>query len=83
MVTIHRERGFKVVLYPGDKEHTPPHVHVFRGDEEVKIALGDEETAPWIREVLGMKKPNAKRALEIVEEHQQRFLETWRKYHGA
>lgn len=53
MVTLHRERGFQVVLYPGDKEHSPPHVHVFHGDEEVKIALGDEETAPWIWQVLG------------------------------
>ena len=83
MVTIHRERGFQVVLYPGDREHTPPHVHVFHGDEEVKIALGDEETAPWIWEVMGMKKPDTRRALEIVEEHQQPFLEAWRKYHGA
>ena len=82
MVTIHRARGFRVVLYPGDKEHTPPHVHIFHGDPEVIIALGDEETAPWIREVMGMKKPDARRALQIVEEHQERFLETWRKYHG-
>ncbi len=83
MVTIHRERGFDVVLYPGDKEHSPPHVHVFYGDEEVKIALGDEETAPWVWQVLEMRKPNARRALEIVEDHQERFLEIWRRYHGA
>jgi hypothetical protein len=66
MVTIHRERGFEVILYPGDREHTPPHVYVFYGDEEVNIGLGDEDTAPWIREVLEMRKPNVRRALEIV-----------------
>lgn len=82
MVTLHLERGFQVILYPGDREHTPPHVHVFYGDEEIKIVLGDEETAPWISEVFGMRKPNAKRALRIVEEHQGSFLEAWRKYHG-
>lgn len=83
MVTIHRERGFEVILYPGDREHTPPHVHVFYGDEEVNIGLGDEDTAPWIREVLEMRKPNVRRALEIVEENQESFLAIWRKYHGA
>lgn len=83
MVTIHRERGFSVVLYPGDREHTPPHVHVFYGDEEVKIALGDDETAPWIWEVLEMRRPNVARALTIVEGHQEAFLAQWRKYHGA
>lgn len=83
MVSIHRERGFEVVLYPGDKEHSPPHVHIFYGDEEVKIALGDEETAPWVWEVLEMRKPNVARALRIVEEHQEGFLAHWRKYHGA
>jgi hypothetical protein len=71
------------VLYPGDKEHTPPHVHVFHGDEEAKIALGDEETAPWVWEVLEMRKPNVARALRIVEEHQEAFLAQWRKYHGS
>jgi Domain of unknown function (DUF4160) len=75
MVKIHRERGFEVVLYPGDKEHTPPHVHIFYGDEEVKIALGDEDTAPWVWEV--------SRALVIVEDYQESFLANWRKYHGA
>lgn len=83
MVKIHRERGFDVVLYPGDKEHTPPHVHIFYGDEEVKIALGDEETAPWIWEVIRMKTPNVARALVIAEDHQEAFLAQWRKYHGS
>lgn len=75
--------GFRSSSIPGDREHTPPHVHVFHGDEEVKIPLGDEETAPWIMQVMDMKKPSVRRALEIVEEHQERFLEIWRKYHGA
>jgi hypothetical protein len=83
MVTILREHGFHVVLYPGYREHTPPHVHIFYGGEEAKIALGAEDTAPWVWQVMAMKKPNARRALAIVEEHQERFLEIWRKYHGT
>ena len=57
-------------------------MHVFRGDDEVKIALGDEETAPWVWQVLRMRKPDVRRALVIVEEHQEQFLEIWRTYHG-
>jgi hypothetical protein len=82
MVKIHRERGFDVVLYPGDKEHSPPHVHVFYGDEEVKIALGDANTPPRVYEVVRMRTPNIPRALDIVEDHQESFLARWRKYHG-
>ena len=58
-------------------------MHVFYGDEEVKIALGDEETAPWVSEVLEMRKPNVARALTIVEDHQEAFLAHRRKYHGS
>jgi hypothetical protein len=83
MATIHRERGFDVMLYPGDKEHTPPHVHIFYGDEEVKIALGDEDTRPWVWEVIRMRTPNVTRALDIVDDHQASFLVHWRKYHGS
>lgn len=83
MVKIHRERGFDVVLYPGDKEHTPPHVHIFYGDEEVKIALGNEDTRPWVYEVIRMRAPNIPRALDIVDDHQEAFLAHWRKYHGS
>jgi hypothetical protein len=49
----------------------------------VKIALGDEDTAPWVWQVIEMRKPNISRALTIVEDHQEAFLAHWRKYHGS
>lgn len=83
MVTIHREFGFRVVVYPGDREHRPPHVHVFNAEGEAKIALGDAETAPSVMLVAGMRKPDVREALRIVEEHQEAFLARWRHYHGT
>lgn len=42
MVTVHREGGFRVVIFTDD--HEPAHVHVY-GDGTAKIALvGDEGT---------------------------------------
>jgi Domain of unknown function (DUF4160) len=37
MPTIIKQDGFRIVIWPND--HLPPHVHVFKSDAEVKIAL--------------------------------------------
>ena len=37
MPTIIKEDGFRIVIWPND--HLPPHVHVFKGNAEVKIEL--------------------------------------------
>ncbi len=39
MPTVHREQGFRVVIYPND--HLPSHVHVQKGGGEARINLGD------------------------------------------
>ena len=71
-----------MVIYPGDREHMPPHVHIFNADGEVKVAIGDRDTAPSLMLVLGMRLPDARRALRIVEAHQETFLARWNEYHG-
>jgi hypothetical protein len=81
MPTIYREGSFRVVLYPGSREHGPPHVHVFDASGEVVVLLGDD-VGPALREVRGMREMGARRAVRIVEENQQAFLHHWRRYHG-
>jgi hypothetical protein len=83
MVTVHREFGFRVVIYPGAREHGPPHVHVFNADGEVKVSIGDADQAPRLLLVVGMRKPDAAHALRIVEARQETFLARWREYHGT
>lgn len=82
MVTVHREFGFRVVIYPSAREHGPPHVHVFNADGEAKVSIGDADEAPKLLLVVGMRKQDAARALRIVEARQETFLARWREYHG-
>lgn len=84
MVKLHEEGAFSVYVYSPPREHQPPHVHVecTRGGE-VLILLGDgESTAPSLWQNHHMKAVDARQALRIVEEHQQRFLSEWRRLHG-
>jgi hypothetical protein len=83
MVTVHREFRFRVVIYPGRREHGPPHVHVFNADGEAKVSIGDVDEAPALLLVVGMRRRDAVRALRIVEERQETFLARWRDYHGS
>jgi hypothetical protein len=79
MSTVLRINGFKVRIRTND--HPPPHVHVFKGDGQIKINIGSEtEPAEMVR-VWGMTRSDAKRALAIVEENKMYLLGNWRKYH--
>ena len=84
MVLVHREDGFEVNVYAPPREHRPPHVHVECADGgEVLVKLGDEWTAPSLWRNHHMRDVDARKALRIVEEHQEDFLEDWRRLHGA
>jgi hypothetical protein len=82
MVRIHDEGPFTVYVYAPPREHRPPHVHVEcnRGGE-VRVRLGDEETAPSLWQNHHMSILDAREALRIVVEHQARFLAEWRMLH--
>lgn len=82
MPTIYRDGSFRVIVFPGSREHGPPHVHVFSATGEVVVLLGDDAVGPSFREVRGMREPDARRALRLVEANQQEFLREWRRYHG-
>lgn len=80
MPEVFREDGFSVVVYPAD--HIPPHVHVWKASGEVKILLGDAETAPSLDENLGMSKKDARRALTLVIENLAACRAKWEEIHG-
>ncbi|HEV2150480.1 MAG TPA: DUF4160 domain-containing protein [Longimicrobiaceae bacterium] len=64
------------------RDHDPPHVHVFRNRDVVKITLGDEDTASEVLEVRGMRDPDVIRAVRIVEANWRDFLERWDGIHA-
>jgi len=78
-VTIFRADGLRFVIFVDD--HEPAHVHVF-GDGEAKInllGLGGKPELIWAD---GMKRGDIRKAMKIVEEQQDAFLERWKNIHG-
>ncbi len=80
MPTLIRQDGFDIRMY--FDEHIPPHVHVFKAGGQAKIEIGNPEQLPSLISVQGMSAKDAKRAIEIVTEHQDKLLEQWEEFHG-
>ena len=79
MVTIHRAHGLRVIIFTDD--HEPAHVHVF-GDGQAKINLVGPDGAPVLVWVDSMKGNDVRRAMLLVRDHKQAFLDRWREIHG-
>lgn len=80
MPVIHREAGWSFVIYLDD--HPPPHVHAKRADGDVKVHLRGADDAPAVVRIRNVNDRDAWRALSIVHEYQDEFLEHWRLIHG-
>jgi hypothetical protein len=81
MPTVLRQQGFRVVIYPND--HLPSHVHVLKGNGEVRIDLGSEETPPVLMTISGkISDKDVAKAFCLVKEHQAELLAKWRKIHA-
>jgi hypothetical protein len=77
MPTVHREDGFRIVIWPND--HRPPHVHVFTASGEAVVELDPIS----VREYVGMKLGEVVRAVRIVEVHRKKLILAWEEIHGA
>jgi hypothetical protein len=76
MPTVLRQDGFEFVIYPND--HTPMHVHVFKGDGEAKINLSPVTVvAAW-----SLGKSDTRKAKRLTVENQDYLIEKWREIHG-
>lgn len=75
MVTVLRQFGFRFVIYTAD--HEPPHAHVV-GDGEARIDI----VTLQVMSQGAMSDKDVRRAVNIIAENQQLFLDTWSKYHG-
>ena len=79
MVTVHREGGFRVVIFTDD--HEPAHVHVY-GDGKAKIVLVGAGGMPQLLAASRMKEGDIRKAVRIVAEQQVYLLECWSEIHG-
>ena len=79
MVTVHREAGFRFIIFVDD--HEPAHVHVV-GDGKAKINLVGPDGKPELIYNDGLKAGDLRKAMLIVAEQQEAMLERWDEYHG-
>ena len=80
MPTILFMNGFRFIIWLDD--HEPPHVHVFKGDGEAKISIGNSGQAPAFVAIYGLTKREAKFIWGVVAEQQEKLLDAWEKIHG-
>ena len=80
MVTVHREGGFRFVIYRDD--HEPAHVHVLK-DGEIIVNLVGAEGRPELRISYGAKGADARKVLRIVTKRQAEFLAKWQEMHDG
>ena len=81
MSTEWRQEGFEFVIRTNEPRFEPPHVHVIKAGEEVKISLGSENEPPQIVGIW-MRDKEAAKALAIVVKKQAYFLGVWKGRHG-
>ncbi len=79
MVTVHRARGLRIVIFTND--HPPAHVHVF-GNGHAKINLLGADGLPQLVWAEGMSRSELRQAMVIVEDELQKLLARWRELHG-
>ena len=77
MPTVLTEEGFRLFFYSND--HRPIHVHVRRGDGEAVFAVEGEIE---LRESVGLKLQELRRAQELVREHRDLIVEKWHEHLG-
>lgn len=81
MPTIHRQDGFRLVIYT--KDHQPAHVHCVRGSAVVVLNLATADDGPTIRKLSRHVKANdLADALRLVNENHFKLWDAWRQYHG-
>ena len=77
MPTLLKGGGFRIVIYPND--HDPPHVHVVGPDKFAKVEIG---AATRVVSNIGFGPAEIRRALALVEAHEDELMEAWRHLHG-
>jgi Domain of unknown function (DUF4160) len=80
MVTVLRQDGFRLVIYLDD--HDPPHVHVYAGGADAKIALQSPGGRPAVIRAHAMTRGELRKALQLVTEQQDMLLAKWEEIHG-
>jgi hypothetical protein len=77
---IFRVNGFKVVIFSDD--HDPPHIHVRKGDFEVKIDISGDRAELMAGEETSRRAADQKmrkQALKIANDNLATLINEWRQ----
>ena len=77
MPTVLKGGGFRIVIYPND--HNPPHVHIVGPDKTAKVEIG---AATNLVSNIGFSAAELRRALALIEAHEEELMKAWRRLHG-
>ena len=75
MPTVFTKEGFRFFFY--SNEHTPIHIHVQKGGGE---AVFDIEPTVQLRESVGLKLAELRRAEELAIEQHSAIIKHWNDY---
>lgn len=78
MPEIFRAQGFRVVIYFDD--HKPAHVHIYKGDSEIRIQIKGQCKILSVRGSISSKEQ--KKAMKLVIDHQSELFQIWEEIHG-
>ena len=81
MPTVLREGPFSVRIYVGEREHGPPHVHIYLGSARATIWLGDSPSIPTLRENKGLTAHELRKAKAVVLRNADFLRAIWRRFH--
>ena len=83
------DKSQNLYLYIHTDDHTPAHVHVFKGRKNdrnrsnVKINIGNEDEPPSIVKADSDMRHDIKAAWRLVADNQEILLNKWNEIHGV
>ncbi len=75
MPTVLRPGPYRFFFYSGDRDE-PPHIHVERDRNIAKLWLDPVR----LQRSGGFSRSEVNRILDLVDEHRERLLESWKEY---
>ncbi len=75
MPTVLRVGPYRFFFYAGDHVE-PPHIHVERDDNQAKFWLAP----PRLQGNTGFKNKELRKVVRIIEQNQERLMESWDEY---
>ena len=79
MPKVYDEHGWQILIWLPPREHGPPHCHVFKNGQKMKVSLQSLEVIEATR---GWKTTDYRAAVRLVEDQITHLRQQWEAIHG-